>query len=62
MSPAIRFPSATTYRAGQGGEVDDRVGRLLGARKGVGQDQPALGVGVQDLDGLAAAIVSTSSG
>ena len=38
--------------AGQGGEADDEVGRLLvGERQRVGEHQPALGVGVVDLDG-----------
>ena len=37
--------------AGQGGDVEDHVGLLLGrADQRVGQDQPALGVGVEDLD------------
>ena len=41
--------------AGQGGDVEDHVGLLLGGPdEGVGEDQPALGVGVQHLDGLAA--------
>ena len=42
--------------ARQRGDVDDRVGLLLG-RQGqpVGEQQPALGVGVVDLDRRAAA-------
>ena len=43
------------HRAGQRRHVDDRVRRLLGGPgERVGQDQTALGVGVQHLDGLAA--------
>ena len=43
-------------RAGERGEVDDRVGLVLGReRQRVGEDQPAFGVGVQDLDRLAVA-------
>ena len=42
-------------RAGQGGDVDDRVRVVLGgAGQRVGQDETALGVGVEHLDGLAA--------
>ena len=41
--------------AGQGGDVDDQVGlRLGGERQRVGEHQPALGVGVEHLDGRAA--------
>ena len=37
-------------------QVEQAAGLLLdGVAQGVGQDQPALGVGVQDLDGLAVA-------
>ena len=37
--------------AGQGRHVDDQLGRLLvGERQRIGQHQPALGVGVADLD------------
>ncbi len=44
-------------RAGQGGEVDHRVGRRLGAvREGVGEDQAPFGVGVHHLHGLAVAM------
>ena len=40
--------------SGQRGEVDDGVGLLLGGqREGVGEHQPALGVGVEHLDRLA---------
>ena len=42
--------------AGEGGEVDDRVGLGLGGeRQAVGQDQTTLGVGVEHLDRLAVA-------
>ena len=42
--------------ARQRGEADDRVGLLLvGERQRIGQHQPALGVGVADLDRLAGA-------
>ena len=42
--------------AGQRAHVDQQVGRLLvGQRQRVGQDQPAFGVGVADLDGEALA-------
>jgi hypothetical protein len=46
-------PLAEGDHAGTGerGEVDDRDGRLLdGEAQAVGQDQPPLGVGVEDLD------------
>ncbi len=43
-------------RPGQRGQVDDGVRlRLGGQREPIGQHQPALGVGVEHLDGLAAA-------
>ena len=43
-------------RAGEGREVDDRIGLALGReRQTVGEDQPSLGVGVEDLGGLAVA-------
>ena len=42
-------------RAGEGGDVDDGVRELLaGGDDAVRHDQPALGIGVEDLDGLAA--------
>ena len=42
--------------AGQRGQVDDGVGfRLDGQGQSVGEDQPALGIGVEHLDGLAVA-------
>jgi hypothetical protein len=41
--------------AGERGDVDHRGGlEALGVGQRVAQDQPALGVGVQDLDGLPA--------
>ena len=47
-------PERHDDRAGQRGQVDDALGALLDrVGQGVGQDQPALGVGVVDLDGLA---------
>ena len=49
-------PRATMHGAGERGEVDDGVGPVLaGQRQGVGEDQAALGVGVEHLDGLAVA-------
>ena len=40
--------------AGERGDVDHRGGlEALGVGERVAQDQPALGVGVEDLDGLA---------
>ena len=51
-------PEGDAGRAGQGGEVERQIGRMLpGAGQDVGQDQPALGVGVADLDGQALAAV-----
>ena len=41
-------------RSGERGQVEDPAGLILGGEaEGVGQDEPSLGVGVQDLDGLA---------
>ena len=53
--PRDAVPERDDLRAGQGGDVDDRVG-LLVARGGerVGHHEPALRVGVQHLDGRAA--------
>ena len=43
-------------RAGQRGEVDDQLRLVLvGERQRVGENEPALGVGVADLDGQALA-------
>jgi len=42
-------------RAGERGDVDDQVGAVLrGPDDGVGEHQPALGVGVEHFDGLSA--------
>ena len=54
--PAILGPQRDHAGAGQRGQVEEPVGLLLdGEAEGIGQDQPPLGVGVQDLDGLAVA-------
>ena len=46
----------THHRAGERGDVDDRVGLGLDAEgQTVGEHQPAFGIGVEDLGGLAVA-------
>ena len=56
MRPAMSWPEGHHAGAGEGGEVDDGVGlRLGGERQPVGEHQPALGVGVEHLGGLAVA-------
>ena len=59
---ATLVPSATTCRAGQRREVDDGRG-LLPARgdQPVGEDEPALGVGVEHLDRRAVACIVMTS-
>ena len=55
MMPKVRLPSASTIAPVSVATSIDRVRVLLrGAGQRVGQDQPALGVGVEHLDGLAA--------
>ena len=55
MTPAVRGAERDELRAGERGDVDDQVGGVLGgAGERVRQDQAALGVGVEHLDGLAA--------
>ena len=50
--PAGAVAEGHLLGAGQGGDVDEDVGAVLrGAHEGVGEDQPALGVGVEHLDG-----------
>ena len=47
-------PQGDDAGPGQGRQVDDGFGlEALGIGQGVGQDEAALGVGVEDLDGLA---------
>ena len=60
--PAWLWPSATMHGAGQRREVDEPLG-ALGDRVGdaVGEHEPALGVGVVDLDRLTPASVRTMS-
>ena len=49
--------------AGERRDVDQQIGRLLvGERQRIGQDEPALGIGVADLDGEALAARETSPG
>ncbi len=49
--------------AGQRGEVDEQVGRLLaGERQRVGEHQPPFGVGVADLDADALAALEDVAG
>ncbi len=61
--PGDLHPEGHHAGAGQGGQVDDGVGLLLdGQRQPVGQDQPALGVGVEDLDRLPVADLEDVAG
>ena len=56
ITPATCVAEGPHAGTGERGDVDDRVGALLGRQhQGVGHDQAALGVGVDDLDGRAAA-------
>ena len=55
-SPAIDMPERHHARAGERGQVDDGVGlELRRQRQAVGEHEPALGVGVEHLDGPAVA-------
>ncbi len=49
--------------AGEGGEIDDEVGRLLaGEGERIGEDEAAFGIGVADLDGQALAALEDVAG
>ena len=51
QQPGVRAPKVRHDRAGERGDVDEPLGALLDrVGQAVGQDEPALGVGVVDLD------------